>query len=223
MASAYATVAAEGSYCAPVPVVSVIDGEQKSLPRADLQVQPGPRPRRRQRRDQGAVHGADRGHRRGQPAQGRPSGVRQDRHHRQQQAVVVRRLHPAAVHRRLGGHARRSRRRCATSPSPASSTRTSSVPPSRRRSGRTSWTRPPRGCPMRDFAEPSDKVLEGDRVRVPDVSGMSESDARKRAHRRRLHASRSDGERLLQPVAGRHRLHLPQRRAPRRCAASTSR
>ena len=44
------------------------------------------------------------GHRRGQPAQGRPSGVRQDRHHRQQQAVVVRRLHPAAVHRRLGGH-----------------------------------------------------------------------------------------------------------------------
>ncbi len=32
VASAYATVAAEGSYCAPVPVVSVIDGERKSLP-----------------------------------------------------------------------------------------------------------------------------------------------------------------------------------------------
>ena len=35
------------------------------------------------------------------------------------------------------------------------------------------------GLPIQDFAEPSDKVLEGDLVRVPDVSGMSESDARK--------------------------------------------
>jgi beta-lactam-binding protein with PASTA domain len=31
---------------------------------------------------------------------------------------------------------------------------------------------------VRDFAAPSDKVLEGDLVRVPDVGGLSESDAR---------------------------------------------
>jgi membrane peptidoglycan carboxypeptidase len=35
------------------------------------------------------------------------------------------------------------------------------------------------GLPIQDFAAPSDKVLEGDLVRIPDVSGMSESDARK--------------------------------------------
>ena len=34
-----------------------------------------------------------------------------------------------------------------------------------------------KGLPVRDFAEPSDKVLEGDLVRVPDVGGLSESDA----------------------------------------------
>jgi membrane peptidoglycan carboxypeptidase len=35
-----------------------------------------------------------------------------------------------------------------------------------------------KGLPVRDFAAPSDKVLEGDLVRVPDVGGLSESDAR---------------------------------------------
>ena len=67
------------------------------------------------------------------------------------------------------------------------------------------------GLPIQDFAEPSDKVLEGDLVRVPDVSGMSESDALQQPDRRRFQRL-GRRERLLQPLAGRHRLHLPRSR-----------
>ena len=66
-----------------------------------------------------------------------------------------------------------SRRRCEPHPRRHVLPGTSSVPRSPPRSGRASWTGASKGLPVRDFADPSDKILEGDRVAVPYVGGLS--------------------------------------------------
>ena len=77
VASAYATLAAEGKLLQPgADGLRSSTADKKSLPVQASKCKPGPRPRRRQRRDQGAApRSLTAGTGRGNQAQGRPAGA----------------------------------------------------------------------------------------------------------------------------------------------------
>jgi membrane peptidoglycan carboxypeptidase len=177
MASAYATVAAEGSYCAPVPVVSVIDQDKKSLPVATSTC--------RQALDPDVANGVTKvlstvltaGTAAGnqldgkRPASGKTGTT--DNYKQSWFAGYTPQLSTAVwvgtptVQKKmrdlnLAGHYY-----------PRVFGATIAAPIWKEIMDAAS-----KGLPVRDFAAPSDKVLEGDLVRVPDVGGLSESDAR---------------------------------------------
>ena len=101
-----------------------------------------------------------------------------------------------------------------------STTARSSVAPSPPRSGRTSWTAPRRACRSATSTPPSDKILNGDKVAVPFVSGMTVDEATAALHGRRLHRPRSPAAPTAACRQGTRGLHRP--RAARRCAARRS-
>ena len=168
MASAYATVAAEGSYCAPVPVVSVIDGERKSLPVQASKCS--------QALDPDVANGVTKVLSTVLTA-GTAAGNQLD-------GTVRRPARPAPPTATSSRGSPATPRSC---PPPSGWARPTVQKKMRNLTlagkfyphvfGATIaapiWKdimdAASKGLPVRDFAEPSDKVLEGDLVRVPDV------------------------------------------------------
>jgi membrane peptidoglycan carboxypeptidase len=177
-ASAYATVAAEGSYCAPVPVVSVIDGERKSLPVQASKCS--------QALDPDVANGVTKvlstvltaGTAAGnQLKDDRPASGKTGTTDSNKQSWFVGYTPQLSTAVWVGTPTVQKKMRNLTLAGqfyPHVFGATIAAPIWKDIMDAASV-----GLPIQDFAAPSDKVLEGDLVRVPDVSGMSESDARK--------------------------------------------
>ena len=164
LAASYATLAAEGKYCAPEPDPVDHDGRQE----ADQDAGQPPASRSSTRTSPTARPSCSRASSRTAPApgpsSGRPSRGRQDGHHRQPRRVVVRRLHRRSSPRPSGSAPPTARTGCATSRlAGAVLPARSSVARSRRRSGRTIMDGASKGLPdAARLRRPQHKVLKGD-------------------------------------------------------------
>jgi membrane peptidoglycan carboxypeptidase len=177
MASAYATVAAEGSYCAPVPVVSVIDGEKKSLPVQTSTCS--------QALDPDIANGVTKvlstvltaGTAKGNQLKGdRPASGKTGTTDSNKQSWFAGYTPQLSTAVWVGTPTVQKKMRnlsLAGQFYPHVFGATIAAP-----IWKDIMDAASQGLPVRDFADPSDKILEGDLVRVPDVGGMSESDAR---------------------------------------------
>ena len=174
LASSYAILANNGKYCPPNPILSITTPDKKPLklgPAPASRSSTPTSPRARPSCSQGVIKGGT-GHGRARFA----TGSGQDRHHRQARRVVVRRLHRPARGRRLGrdallpaGDERHLARRQSyggvfggdiAAPIWKDLIQNASV-----------------GLPNRDFDDPSSKIINGDRIAVPFVGGMSVEEA----------------------------------------------